>query len=372
MRIFFIVFNVKVLYLAILLVLIPAISFSQQNYNSFEKVHAFYENSAPRFTVNYVSMLEDTFGVPGREDAMNRLNRLFKEVYDTFKLHSKRSEKEAKDFFTVVDSLLQKHQMKGIALGGKFERDEFLNSSLSKKYNGLACYYTSLVYSNLAKVYPFSVNPVIASDDHMFVRYESSSMDTSVNWETVSGKSHPDKYYIDERELSQQAIKNGCYLRSLSDKEALATIFRYMGSMLKKSDSKKEQLRFFKKAYELDTTRLNSLYSVAVDFSQNGMLDSAQIYLNKALAFDTSNVRTWYAHGVVYEETGEDDEAIRCYDQALKIDSLYGEALYRRARYAFIRGKKKRFHKLLERLKIHDMANILYIVRLERMIKEDE
>lgn len=70
---------------------------AQGQYSSFEKIDAFCNQSTPQFSVDYVSRLEESFGIEGRKKTMYRLNALFSDVYDSFTLHPERSKKEALD-----------------------------------------------------------------------------------------------------------------------------------------------------------------------------------------------------------------------------------------------------------------------------------
>ncbi|MGM5481547.1 MAG: tetratricopeptide repeat protein [Nanobdellota archaeon] len=335
-------------------------SASEVKNSRFETVDSVFQNLQSSFTVDYVSRLEDTFGVGGRETTMDRLNNLFTDVYDSFELHESRSQDEALDFFSTVDSLFEEHGMHNT-------EGRYINEKLSAPTDGIACFHRTLVFNTLGKVYPFSIRPVIASDDHIFVRYESPSLDTVINWETTSGESFPDSHYIDKYSLSEQAISNGSYLRSLDDSEALATIFRYMAATIRdESGDPDEILSFTKKAYVLDTTRLASLYSVAVAHKINEEYDSAYYYLDKAHSLDSTKTNTWFVRGIVAEDERDLDKAARFYDEALDLDSAHSPSLYRKASIALDQDDVDTYRLHLDRLKENDMSNLHFIFHLEK------
>ena len=335
--------------------------------DAYERIMAFTEDRKLRFTVNDVSRLEDIYGIEGRKKTMQRLNALFSDVHRHFTPHRNRSRQEAMDFFTTVDSLLDEHHISQFYMSESFDGD-FFNRTLSKPYKGVPCYYISLIYNSLGKIYPFSIFPVLASDHHIFVRYQWAGKDSSLNWETTIGESRPDRHYIKKNELSRQAINSGCYLRCLSDRQALATLFRYMGVIEQDKGHDSTMFKFYKKAWQLDTTRLNSLYALSACHSELGEPDSALYYLDKAHAMDTANARTWLAYGFIYEENNHTDKAIDAYDHALQLDSLYGRALYKRARIALDRDHREKFKQLYERLMINDAGNLPYILRLDKLL----
>ncbi|MFP4119006.1 MAG: tetratricopeptide repeat protein [Candidatus Woesearchaeota archaeon] len=329
-------------------------------------VEAVLENTAPSFTVDQVSRLEDAFGIEGRDAAMERLNELFSDVYTSFKPHERRSEREARDFFTTVDSLFDKHGLRNTD-------GPFLNEKLSSPYDGIACFHRSLVFNSLGKAYPFSIRPVIASDDHIFVRYESEELDTVINWETTSGKSLPDSHYIEKYGLSAHSLESGSYLRSLPDSQALAPLYRYFGDALEDSDASIEEILAFKrKAYRLDTTRLASLYSLAMTSAQGARYDSAYAYLDKALELDTANARTWFLRGLVAEKEHDPETASCFYDTALDIDSAHVKSLYRQATLSLERGDQDTFQESLKQLKSDKTENIFYIYNLEKKYEKQQ
>ncbi len=115
--------------------------------DAYERIMTYSEDRELRFTVNDVSKLEDIYGIEGRKKTMQRLNALFSDVHRHFTPHRHRSRQEALDFFTTVDSLLDDHHISTFYMSKGFDGD-FLNRTLSKPYNGVACYYISLIYNS--------------------------------------------------------------------------------------------------------------------------------------------------------------------------------------------------------------------------------
>lgn len=225
----------------------------------------------------------------------------------------------------------------------------------------------------MGKVYPFQIHPVLASHDHIFVRYESPCIDTAINWETTTGKSFDDIHYIKKNNLNPQAIDNGCYLRSLSDLEALGIVFRYMGAKIQEdSNNISRALPHFRKAYKLDSTTLLNYYSLARAHALNHTFDSSKIYIEKALKLDSTNARTWYLYGTTFEEKKEMEKAALYYDTALKYNPYHNRSLFRRGLIALRQEDMDKFYELLELLKEDGTANLFYIYNLERKLDKRE
>ena len=341
------------------LIVLPASGQDQkEQYASYAEIAKYCQHYEPRFTVYDVSRLEEAFGISGSDKTLDNLNNFFSDFQHAFELHTERTREEALDFLHTTDSLLKIY----------FYHKEgfFLNRLVSDVYPGISCYQRTLIYNSLAKLYPFEVYPVLASDDHIFIRIKIKTEDCFVNWETNTGLSRPDAYYMKKYQLSPQAIENGCYLRNLNDSEAMAPLYRYMAFCTYKTNSNIDELHaFMLHSYKQDSLCLGIARALAWAHALKSDYDAAFSMIHKTFQLDSMNIGNYYTLGLIYERKGNFNSARDCYHKILKHEPDHAASLYRLGIIAIEGQEEERFDKILKRLKELDWKGVIYHYNLE-------
>jgi tetratricopeptide (TPR) repeat protein len=131
-----------------------------------------------------------------------------------------------------------------------------------------------------------------------------------------------------------------------------------------------QYMPFAKQAYKHDTLRLRTLHALSLSYSRHRLFDSAHVYINKALRLDTANTKSWYYYGMIMKDKGEKERALSYFEKALKLDPYHARSMYEVGLIALEKGNMKKATKMLNRLKKREMANLPYIVNLEKKLDE--
>ena len=153
----------------------------------------------------------------------------------------------------------------------------------------------SLFYIAIARSLNLPVTLVI-TPLHVLVRYIYKN-NKWMNWESTSRDFRTDGYYIRTFGISEESIKRGVYLRSLSDDEIMSIHYNIIGNV----------------------------------WHRQGNLDKAIEAYNSAIRLCELSPLVHAHRGLAYLKKGDIDEAIANFDTAIEYNPKFLKAYYNRA-----------------------------------------
>lgn len=130
---------------------------------------------------------------------------------------------------------------------------------------------------------------------HFFNRYESIPSE-SINFEIHKAKFYGDQFYKEYFDISDISIKKGVYLKSLSKKEVLASVFLTLGISFQISKSYKNAIEYYNHAIKLNPNYLEAYNNKKKALIKLGRYDEAVENSNKVMNLYPDFVRR---HNVV-------------------------------------------------------------------------
>ncbi|MBU0456998.1 MAG: tetratricopeptide repeat protein [Nanoarchaeota archaeon] len=197
---------------------------------------------------------------------------------------------EALSVLKAIDKTLKRE-------GFSYKKNLLLNEGLKTKK--IDCDNTSMIYLAIGEELNLPLKMVLAPR-HSFIRWHFS--DGYFNWETTIGKNVIRNVYVSNLNISEQAINNGLYLKSLDKKEVLAIQHFNIGTIWLEKNDYEKAAQNFNEALILNpklTPAYNNLgitwysidnpekaiqkYDLAIEFDPNCL----EAYANKWIALTT-------------------------------------------------------------------------------------
>ncbi|MBU0469892.1 MAG: tetratricopeptide repeat protein [Nanoarchaeota archaeon] len=176
-------------------------------------------------------------------------------------------------------------------------REDFsykLNTLLNKglKTREIDCDNLSVIYLAIGEELNLPLKIVLAPK-HAFIRWNFKK--GFLNWETTFGSIVPNEYYVSQLTISEQAINNGLYLKSLDKDQVLAVQYVNVGSAwLDKKDYEKAA-QYFNEAIALNPKLAPAYVNLGNAWYLTGSLEKAIQKYDLAIGFD-SNCLEAYAN----------------------------------------------------------------------------
>jgi len=157
--------------------------------------------------------------------------------------------------------------------------------SLTLKTHKGSCLTMPLLYIAVAQELDWPIYPVVVQN-HIFLRYVTPD-GGEINIEATSGGgSYSDSWYAKRFEVSDQAIKNGTYMKTNSYKEMVGILLQYNAVQYAKQRNHIKAFEYIDAAIELFPANPNlvmekakMLSDISEDFMKRGQLfDSDEIY----------------------------------------------------------------------------------------------
>lgn len=136
----------------------------------------------------------------------------------------------------------------------------------------------------------------ISVPGHLTLRWNLSD-GSYINWEATVPAKCKDDFYISWKNISQNAVENGVYLRSLSKKEIIAQQY----------------------------------YNLSLVWKERRQFDKAMKALDKAIKLFPKYSDAYNLRGVIWKIRGQIDQAIGQYNTAIQFDPNFSDAYYNRA-----------------------------------------
>ena len=180
---------------------------------------------------------------------------------------------------------------------------------------GLSIFYLCIAEGLRLPIFGVSV------PEHIFVRYDDG--DFRKNIETgYEGMATPDSYYLNMpgKRVSQISIKNGCYLKNLTNNEVVAEIYLNRSIIQKNNGNIEAALKDVNHAIELHGNDAVAFCNRGVIYEKTKDNDRAMNDYNKAIALNPDYAPAYYNRGSLYAAMEVIDKAIMDYSEALFLD----------------------------------------------------
>ena len=109
-----------------------------------------------------------------------------------------------------------------------------------------------------------------------------------------------------------------------------ASIYYYLGKAYEKINNKKESIRNYIKASEINKEYAKPLMAIALHKGRNNELEETIKYLDKAIAVDSNYAKAFSNRGVAKGALNNNKGAIKDFDKAIEINPLFSEAYINR------------------------------------------
>ena len=109
-----------------------------------------------------------------------------------------------------------------------------------------------------------------------------------------------------------------------------ASIYYYLGKAYQKINNKKESIRNYIKASEINKEYAKPLMAIALHKGRNNELEETIKYLDKAIAVDSNYAKAFSNRGVAKGALNNNKGAIKDFDKAIEINPLFSEAYINR------------------------------------------
>ncbi|MBR9683556.1 tetratricopeptide repeat protein [Candidatus Woesearchaeota archaeon] len=224
-----------------------------------------------------------------------------KETYD---------KEEAIDVLRTIDDVLGD-------MGFKYKRRVLFNPGLKNKQ--IDCDNYSAIYLAIAEVMDLPLN-VVYAPSHVFVRWHFDS-DKYFNWETTPGTVMTDKEYQQKYNIPNVSIKNGVFLKTLSEEEFLATAYDNRGLALDKQKKHQKARDSFDQGIKL-CPHLPRLYvNKGSIFFFQGDYEQVIKLNNQAIELNPNDFNAYLNKGLALTRLKRYPEALESYDCAIKCNS---------------------------------------------------
>lgn len=231
----------------------------------FEKALFRYETTAHEFLD-----IEAGLGVTGSD--YQALDDMIYETQKRIKVKPEYTKKEAINVLETIDVILEDW-------GFEYKRNTLLNQGLKNKK--IDCDNYSVIYVGIAEALKLPLKAVRAPM-HVFVRWRFNNGEC-MNWETISAKERPDEYYKLWLRISEESIKKGVFLRSLSRKEFCSVAYHNRGFALRKLGKDEEAIKSYDKAIKLNPNYPEVYNNKGYVLYKLGRYEEAISNFNKAL-----------------------------------------------------------------------------------------
>jgi len=207
-----------------------------------------------------------------------------------------------------------------------YRANALLNVGLKKNY--LDCDNRSIIYVGIGEALDLPIVPV-ETPGHIFVRWVFDD-DSYINWETTSGTSHPDEFYIDynkKHKIHPLTLKKGTYLRNLTLEEFAAIERAIIASEWARkaiSARGKRKQDFLRKAKTTIDEAVNKHPQLVYVHSIRGDIysgEEAEKSYSRVLEMDPGFFSVYEHMAYVYRRHKEYDKALSLYERLLKLRS---------------------------------------------------
>ena len=245
--------------------------------------------------------------------------------------------------------------MKEVGIEFKNQDDITFIGTLNK--NALDCDTSSFVVLAVSHELNWPVH-LVGVPKHAFVRWDDGK---SKKFNIDFGETYSDESYLEEFNISPDAIDRGVYMENKGYDDILSLFYNNRGKTKTELGRYEESIRDFDKAIELNPNFAVAYYTrglakrnlgrfdaadedinKAVELDPHFFVDFENFFekmlkdLNKAMALDSNitfgissdlnNAATYYNRGLEKCKLGRYEEAIKDLDKAIKLDPNYAEA----------------------------------------------
>lgn len=257
-----------------------------------------------------------------RQDALNTLDTLSQLLFQNkFVYVDRRS--------SLTDSLvLTKLNDKDIEKILNPKEKEYVTSHPTEQFYRADCFSKSFLFVSIGEALGLPIHAALAPR-HVFVRWHFPD-GPYINWETTSNKSFPDSFYIENRKISAESVKNGVYLKSLSTKEMLGMIYDNISRYFAERKLFDKALYFLDKALEYNPVQVSAYDNKGIIFGRMGKYDTALGNFNKAIELNPLERLSHTYRGLTWSHKGDYEKAFDDFSKAIEIDPEFIETYLRR------------------------------------------
>lgn len=195
---------------------------------------------------------------------------------------------------------------------------EYVAIHQNEKFYKSDCFSKSILFVSIGETLGLPIHAVLAPS-HVFVRWQFPD-GSYVNWETTSNQSFPDSFYMKNRKISADAVKNGAYLKSLNSKETIGIIYDNVSRYFFEQKSYDRVLYFLDKALENNPQQVSAYNNKGIIYGKMKKFGQAIENFNKAIDLNSLETLSYCCRGLTWALMGDYERAFDDFDEAIKID----------------------------------------------------
>lgn len=184
----------------------------------------------------------------------------------------------------------------------------------------------SILYYSIGEELGLPLSLVLAPG-HLFVRWNYTDKFEYFDWETTKNRKMWDDYYISERNMPMEPIRNHVYLTDLTRNEAQALAWHAVGLVKKWKGDYRGAILAYNQALELKPNFVEAYNDRGnARISDNNDLDGAIDDHEKAISLNPNCVEAYIGLGVAVYFKGDVEKAINLFEKAIFLNSNCGIA----------------------------------------------
>lgn len=195
-------------------------------------------------------------------------------------------------------------------------------------HGSMDCYASTFTSLAIAHEFQWPLYAVQAPR-HVFTRWDDGKC--TFNFDPRFRKDiRKDKYYQKYFKIDGNAIKNGVYLRSLSQEETVGLFYDKVGIAKSESGKYQEAIKDFSEAIRLNPKLASAYNNRGIAEAKSRKYTEAIDDYTKAIGLDPKLAAAFRNRGIAQTNSGNYTEAIADHTEAIKIDGTYAAAYYSR------------------------------------------
>ncbi len=196
---------------------------------------------------------------------------------------------------------------------------------------------TSIIYVAVGEALGLPIKAVVVPN-HLFVRHELPTGET-INWETLYGKTVPDKQYIQKHRVPEVSMLNGAYMRSLNPGELTALHYVIVGKAWARRQEHDKAMRHYNEAVRRYPSCPGCYNQRGIGWLQKRNPPNALHDLNQAVNLDPHYANAYYNRALAHMQQHHRQQALTDLNQVLDLNPDHAKAFYWRGYLHMVLGR---------------------------------
>jgi|GEM_PF-3700085 len=241
------------------------------------------------------------------------IEKILKTAKETIKTKQQYTKQEALKILQQISNI---HREYGISTKLHLFGDLLVTGLNEKKFD---CGNYVIIYLSFAELLKLPINAVEAPG-HIFINFKCVD-NKDLYWETLYSCEKKKDYYIKHHHINNLNIKNGYYLRDLTEDDVISSRLVTISTVLREGKNYNDALKFDKRAIEFNPNNVSAFLGLGITYMKMKDYEKAKEYYFKSIEFNKDWSKIYSNFGVLYQSQNMFDSALYYFEKAIILDS---------------------------------------------------